>query len=179
MRKIVLTYGLIAGAMLSAMMSLTIPFHDELGLDQSMGMVLGYTTMVISFLMVYFGVRTYRDTVAGGTVTFGKAFLVGILIAGIATLCYIATWEVMFNKFMPDYMEKYGETVVAKARANGESEAEIAKRQQEMAQFAESYRNPLVRMAWTFLEPLPVALLFSLVSAGVLSRRRRVGEAVA
>jgi hypothetical protein len=179
MRKIVLTYGLIAGVMLSAMMSLTIPFHDELGLDQSTGMVLGYTTMVISFLMVYFGVRTYRDTVAGGTVTFGRAFLVGILIAGIATLCYIATWEVMFNKFIPDYMEKYGETVVARARADGESEAEIAKMQQEMAEFSESYRNPLVRMAWTFLEPLPVALLFSLVSAGVLSRRRRVGEAVA
>ena len=36
--------------------------------------------MVLAFLMVFFGVRSYRDNVAGGHVTFGRAFKVGLLI---------------------------------------------------------------------------------------------------
>jgi hypothetical protein len=41
-----------------------------------------------------------------------------------------------------------------------------------MEKFAELYSNPAVNIAITFLEPLPVALVMALVSAGVLSRRR-------
>jgi hypothetical protein len=37
------------------------------------------------------------------------------------------------------------------------------------------YKNPAVNVAITFLEPLPVALLMALVSAGMLSRRRPEG----
>jgi len=37
--------------------------------------------MVVAFLMVFFGVRSYRDNVAGGSVTFGHAFAVGLAVA--------------------------------------------------------------------------------------------------
>ena len=46
-----------------------------------------------------------------------------------------------------------------------------------MQRFAELYRNPLINAAITFIEPLPVGLVLSLVSAGILSRERRGGEA--
>jgi hypothetical protein len=42
-----------------------------------------------------------------------------------------------------------------------------------MKKFAEMYRKPLMNFAFTFLEPLPVALLSSLISAAVLRRRRK------
>ena len=42
-----------------------------------------------------------------------------------------------------------------------------------MAEFNEMYKNPLVNISITFLEPLPVGLLFTLGSAWGLSRRRR------
>jgi hypothetical protein len=35
------------------------------------------------------------------------------------------------------------------------------------------YKNPLFNIGMTFLEPLPVVLLASLISAGVLSRKPR------
>jgi uncharacterized membrane protein YqjE len=89
MRRIVLTFGLIAGALLSVMMLITLPFHDEIGFDRSA--IVGYTTMVLAFIMVFFGVRSYRDNVAGGTVSFGRAFIVGLLITAIASVCYVAT----------------------------------------------------------------------------------------
>ena len=171
MKKIVLTFGLISGAVLSAMMAISMLFHDAIGFDKAM--VVGYTTMVLAFLLIYFGVRTYRDNVAGGTVGFGRAFGVGMAIAGIATLCYAATWQVISSTYMKDYFAKYSAHMVDKERQKGSSEAVIAARQAEMDKYAEMYKNPALVFAFTLLEPLPVALIMSLVTAGVLSRRRR------
>lgn len=170
MKRIVLTFGLIAGAILSAMMLITLPFHDQIGYER--GMVVGYTTMVLAFLLVFFGVRSYRDNVAGGTVGFGRAFAVGAMIAAVASLCYVATWEVVYFNFAPDYLVEYREHVLDRMRAEGESAAAIARKQAEMEKFAELYENPAINAAVTFLEPLPVALIVALVTAGVLSRRR-------
>lgn len=171
MRKIVLTFGFIAGGILSAMMLITIPFHEQIGFDK--GIIIGYTTMVLAFLMVFFGVRSYRDNVAGGKVSFGRAFKVGLLITGIACVCYVATWQVVYRKFAPDYLDKYAEHAVEEARASGATEAQIAEQRQKMAEFKEMYQNPLVNIALTLVEPLPVGIVFTLVTAGVLSRKRR------
>lgn len=173
MKKVVLTFGLISGLILSAMMVLAMLFKDAIGFDR--GLIVGYTTMVIAFLLIYFGVRSYRDNVAGGTVRFGRAFSVGALIALVAALCYVATWEVIYysSSFGTDYLKQYRDHALAKARAEGKSEQAIALERAEMEKFAKLYENPFVNSAFTFLEPLPVALVISLVSAGVLSRRRR------
>ncbi len=171
MRKIVLTFGLIAGAILSAMMLITLPFHDEIGFDRSL--IVGYTTMVLAFLMVFFGVKSYRDNVAGGSVTFGRALVVGLMITAIASACYVTTWELVYHKLAPDYLDKYGAYTIEKARKSGATDAQIAAKTKEMAEFKEMYKNPLVNIAFTFLEPLPVGVLFTLVAAGALSRKRR------
>lgn len=171
MRRIVLTFGLIAGGILSASMIIALPFRDAIGLDRAM--VIGYTTMVLAFLMIYFGVRSYRDNVADGHVGFGRAFSVGLLITAVATVCYVATWEVIYFKVTPDYGEAYAAQAVEKARKSGATEAELAAKTAEMAEFQQMYKNPFYNAAVTFLEPLPVGLLFSLIAAGTLSRRRR------
>jgi len=169
MRSIVLKFGLLSGALLSAMMAVTIPFQDAIGFDY--GMIVGYTTMVLAFLLIYFGVRSYRDTEGGGSVTFGRAVKVGALIALISSCCYVATWQVMYFNFMPDFSAKISAHTLAKARAAGESEAAISKTRKEMEEFAVMYQNPAINAAITFLEPLPVALIMTLVSAVLLSRR--------
>ena len=170
MKKIVLTYGLISGVVISVLMLATFPLHDALGPDNSMAV--GYATMVAAFLLVYFGVRRYRDTVGGGTISFGRAFQVGALIALIGSLCYVATWEVMyFGGWTSDYFEKYTAQMVTKWQAEGKPQAEIDKEVAELAVWAERYKNPAINAAITFLEPLPVALLMSLLTAGILRRR--------
>lgn len=174
MRKVVLTFGLIAGAILSGMMLITLPFQEQIGFDKSA--VIGYTTMVLAFLMIYFGVRSYRDNVAGGTLTFGRAFKVGLLITAVASVCYVATWEIIYYNLAPDFADKYSAYTLEKARQSGATEAELAARTQEMAAFRTMYQNPVYNIGLTLLEPLPVGLIFTLVSAGVLSRKRRPEE---
>jgi hypothetical protein len=171
MRKIVLTFGLIGGAVLSVMMLVTLPFQDQIGFDR--GAIVGYTSMVLAFLMVYFGVRSYRDNVADGRVSFGRAFTVGLLITLVTSCCYVATWEVIYFKLAPDFSDKYAAYAIDKARQAGATEAQIAARTKQMDEFKKMYQNPLINAAITLLEPLPVGLLFTLVTAGVLSRKRR------
>lgn len=171
MRKIVLTFGLIAGAILSAMMLLTLPFQDQIGFDR--GAIIGYTTMVLAFLMVFFGVRSYRDNVAGGRVSFGRALGVGLLITLVASVCYVATWEVIYYKLAPDFGDKYAAYTVEKAKKSGATDAQVAERAREMAQFKEMYKNPLVNIALTLVEPLPVGIVFTLLTAVVQSRKRK------
>jgi hypothetical protein len=169
MKRTVLTFGLIAGVILSVMMLATIPFLDRIGFDR--GEVIGYTTMVLAFLLVFFGIRSYRDNAAGGSISFGRAFAVGSLIVAVASVCYVVTWQVVYYKLAPDFGAKYTAHVIEQARARGESQAAIDKKATETRQLMELYRNPAINVAITFLEPLPVGLIIALVSAGVLGRK--------
>jgi hypothetical protein len=171
MRRIVLTFGLISGGIMSGLMALAMVFKDEIGFDA--GMAVGYTSMVLSLLLVYFGVRAYRDNVGGGMLTFGQGMKVGLLISVVSTLCYVATWEVIYRTVAPDYMEKYAVYQVEKDRKAGKSEAELAASQKEMAEMVVLYKNFFVRAGLTFLEPSPVVLVMCLVSAGLLRRQAR------
>jgi hypothetical protein len=170
MKKTVLTFGLIAGGILSAMMLLTLPFHETIGFDR--GEIIGYATMVGAFLLIYFGVRSYRDSVAGGVVSFGRAFKVGALIALVASSCYVATWEGFYYTVGDSFAENYQAHILERERAKGATSAELEKRRSEMERFAALYRNPAINVAITFLEPLPIGLLFALVSAALLRRKR-------
>ena len=176
MRKIVLTFGLIAGAVMSATFLLALPFQEQIGFEN--GALVGYTSMVAAFLMVFFGIRRYRDQVAGGAITFGRALGMGLAITLVASLCYVVMWQIVYYNFMPDYLDKYAAYTLEKERATGATAAQLEAQRQEMAEFKEMYSNPLINAAFTLLEPLPVGGLISLVSAGVLRRGRRDGALV-
>ena len=176
MRQTALKYGLRAGGILSALMVITIGGAKLLGMDDHFGvggLVIGYTTMVLSFMLIHFGIRSYRDTVLGGNVGFWPALRLGLLIALIASACYAATWQVVNRTLLPDFAEKYGAQAVKQAQDRGAPAAEVEKIRSEMAAFAVNYRNPLYLFAMTILEPAPVGILMSLISAGILSRKRR------
>jgi Protein of unknown function (DUF4199) len=152
------------------MMLVAFQFHEQIGFDR--GVYVGYTSMVLAFLMVYFGVQSYRDNVAGGSLTFGRAFTVGLLISLVIMACYVGVWEVVYYNFMPDYLDKYTAYALEQARQSGASADAIAAQAKEMREFIEMYKNPLVNIAFTLLEPLPVALVFTLLTAGIMSRKR-------
>jgi hypothetical protein len=170
MKKIVLTFGLISGAILSGMMLITLPFHDALGFDRSL--ILGYTSMVLAFILVFFGIRSYRENVGGGAITFGRAFIVGILIAGISSICYVIAWEILYHTLMPDFMDKYSAHVIEQARAAGANAQAIQAKQQELQQIRQLYSNPFANIAMTLLEPLPVGLVITVISAAILRKKK-------
>ena len=168
MKKTILTFGLISGAIISVLMLATVPFADRLGIGHSY--LVGYTTMVLAFLLVYFGIRSYRDNFGDGRISFGKAFVIGISITLISSLCYVVTWEIVYFKFMPDFMDKYGASAIQQLRASGASAAAIQAKVEEVRRYKALEDNPLTNAAMTFIEPFPVGLLVTLISAAILRR---------
>ena len=164
MKKSVLTWGLITGAVSIALMMGSMAVSARLGPDRAM--VLGYTALVASALIIFFGVRSYRDNAAGGRITFGQGFKVGFLIALVAALCYVVTWEIIYFGFRPQFVEQCMSRWMEQQQASGESP-------EKMAEMKAMLENPLLNAGMTFLEPFPVGLLASLVSAGILRTKRR------
>lgn len=172
MKKIVLTFGLISGLISAAMLVIMVPLYmsGRIGFDK--GQIIGYSAMVLAFLLVFFGIRSYRENVAGGAITFGKAFQVGILITLVSCAVYVVAWEIYYFNFAPDFGDRYSAFVIDKMRAEGASGAEITKMEAKMADFRRLYANPLFNAGITFMEVFPVGLIMTLISAAILGVRR-------
>ncbi len=69
--------------------------------------VLGYTSMVVSVCFVYFGIKNYRDKENNGTISFGKALTIGMLITLFAALGF-GIIDFIYTAFInPDFVEQF------------------------------------------------------------------------
>jgi hypothetical protein len=173
MKRIVIIYGLIAGAVVSAFMSTTmlIAASDEKVHTGASSMVVGYLGMLISFALIFVAVKSYRDKQNNGLISFGKALGMGLLISLIASTLYVITWAIVYQNFLPDYMDKYCAAMIeqAKASLSGSAlQAEI----DEINKAKEMYATPLGFTLFTYAEILPVGILVSLIAALVLKRKK-------
>lgn len=166
MKQTILRYGIISGVIGAILMTLNVNIADF-----ENGAWYGYSGILLSMLFVYFGVKNYRDQVAGGILSFGKGFQVGLLIAVISCVFYVLTWMVLYETVLTDFIEKYAEHTLSKMTADGATQTEIEQKKLEMQQFGEMYKNPLLRFGFTFLEPFPVGLGVALITALVLRKQ--------
>lgn len=169
MRKIVLTFGLLSGAIVAILASIHLPLVMNGTLKN--GEIAGYASMILAFLAVFFGIRTYRDNVGGGAITFGRGFKVGILITLITCAVYVIGWEIVYWGFMPDFADKYAAMVLERMREEGATPARLAAEAQKMEQFKQLYKNPFFNVGMTFLEIFPVGLVMTLISAAILRKK--------
>jgi len=169
MKKTVLTFGLISGAICALIIQGSMPFEAKIGFDKAE--IIGYTTLVLAALLVFFGVRSYRENVSGGRLSFGRGFAVGILISLVASFVYVASWEITYFGFMPDFGDKYAAHMIERAKASGASQQTIDKKIHDAQDFSKNYRNPMVNVGYTFMEIFPIGLAATLLSAGILRRK--------
>jgi hypothetical protein len=169
MKKTVLTYGLIAGLIVSAVMVASMPFMEKV--DGQWGMVIGYTTQLIAFALIFVAVKAYREKEGNGTITFGKAFQIGLYISLIASTMYVVCWMIEYHFFLPDFMEKFTAATLEKMKADGASAAEIAETTKQFADYGEIYKSPIKIFLFTYIEILPTGLLASLLAALILRKK--------
>ena len=73
---------------------------------------------------------------------------------------------------MHDFIDKYSAHIVEKLHTQGATPAVIQAKILEMQKYKETYDNPLYNSAITFLEPFPVGLIITLITAAVLRKRK-------
>ncbi|NND06686.1 MAG: DUF4199 domain-containing protein [Saprospiraceae bacterium] len=170
MQRIVLRHGIIAGLILAGALLLSTQFMDAMT-DHVLGQVIGYLTMLVALSFIFVGIKRYRDLALEGKITFKRALLVGLYISLIASIFYVATWMIITELILTDWMDQYAVSYLEGLVSNEASEAEIEEGRVLMQRYKEMYENPWKKMGVTFLEIFPVGLLVSLVAALILKRK--------
>ncbi len=170
MRRIVWLFGGIGGGVLVLMMFLTMPLSGG-PIDFDTAEWLGYLSMIVALSVIFVGIKSYRDKVLGGQISFGKGVQVGLLITLVASAIYVLGWLIYLNTVGGNFMDAYHQHSVEKLQHSGLSPAEFQEKLAEMEKFRELYRNPLVQIGVTFLEIFPVGLIITLISAAILRKK--------
>lgn len=174
MRKLIFTFGLLAGVITSALgfVLWSLCKNGIVSFDKSE--IVGYSIMVIALSMIFFGVKSYRDHHLNGAITFLKALRVGLLITLVASLVYAAVWE-MYLQISPGgqeaFMQIYTEHYLNSMKSKGAALAEIERMTRRFDEMTQMYKNPVIRFGMTLLEILPVGIIISLISAAILRRK--------
>jgi hypothetical protein len=167
MKKIVLTYGLISGAI--SVIGYLITFATG-HTDMQMGMVLGFASMIVAFSLIFVATVKYRNA-NGGEVSFGRAFRIGLYISLIASTIYVLVWLYNLYNVYPDFAAKFSAQYLDGLRADGATQEKIAAETAKMDQFITDYKKPWYVIIMTYSEILPVGLIVSLISALILKRK--------
>lgn len=171
MLKTIAGYGLIAGLIVGVPLTvLTLSMSG--GQMMEWGMLVGYATMLLAFTTIFIAIKRQRDEVCGGIIRFWPAFGLGLGIAFVASLVYVAAWEIGQALSSADFAAVYSQAMIDQQKAAGMSGEALARYTDELASFRRSYANPLFRLPMTFAEIFPVGVLVSLIAAALLRNSR-------
>ena len=164
-----LVYGGIGGAIAISVIVFSLAFDLP---NHGHSVWFGYLVMLTALTLIFVGVKRYRDVECGGVIRFGRAFGLGLGMAVVAGVVYVAVWEAYVAASGWDFMAEYSASVLEKMRAEGASADAIAAKQEEMRGYEDIFANPLLRIPAIFAEIFPVGLLVALISAALLRNPR-------
>ncbi len=170
MKNTILKYGAIAGLITTGMMIISTTMHNQ-NPDFKGSEIIGFAGMFIAFIFIFIGIKSFRDKQNNGVISFGTGFKIGFLISLIASTMYVLTWMIECHFFFPDFMEKFAAHAIEEAQRSGQSAMEIEATKQEMNKYIEWYKNPILLMALTYMEILPIGLVITLLSALILKKK--------
>ena len=169
MTRIIWTYGLISGLIIIIGIIGTIVFNAG---SHHSNLWLGYLIMLVALSSILVGVKQHRDRALGGVIKFHTALLAGLGIALVASLTYVAVWEIYLAATHYAFTDEFVASTLEAKRAAGVTGAAYAKAVAEMDEFRRQYADPLFRLPMTFIEIFPVGLVVALVSAVLLRNPR-------
>ena len=173
MKKTILVFGAISGVIISLFMGISMAVVGcGAGEPGNGAMIIGFSAMAVAFSFIFVGIKNFRDKQNGGTITFGKGFLLGLMISLVASTLYVITWGVEFHFFMPDFMDKYSAMQISQLHESGKTGAEIDQAVKGIEQASYNYKNNIFFFAmYTYMEILPVGVIITLISALILKRK--------
>ncbi len=174
MKNTILKFGAISGAIVAGVMLIAMVLNkDNPKIYFEYGMVIGYSSMLLAFSLIFVAIKNYRDKHLDGMISFGKAFLIGLGIAVIASVFYTVTWVIIYKNVYPTFMEDYGAYALEKMRAANKSAAEISKLQSDIAMGKQLYSTWPGLLDITFMEIFWLGLVISVISALILKRKNK------
>ncbi len=164
-----LKYGAISGAVVVGVIIAGMLYAGGVGGGHATtSLWFGYLIMILALSTIFLAIREYRNKKLGGVIKFLPAFGLGLLVAAIAGVVYVAAWETFLQTTNYPFMENYTAALIEAKRTSGVSGAELDAFIAEMEKAKTDYANPLYRLPATFIEIFPVGLIIALISAALL-----------
>ena len=168
MKNTVLRYGIYGAITISVLF--LIALYAGKNLSFTAQEVIGYSTMVISLIFVFFGIKHYRDKENNGVVSFGKALAIGVLISLFAAIAF-GLLDVIYIKFInPDFTAEYYTTITEQMKSSL-TEAEFEIKIAELEAQKELFSSPLMNFLLMSFTVLIIGFIISLISGLILQRK--------
>lgn len=106
----------------------------------------------------------------GGAIGFGTAVAIGLGITIVASVVYVAIWEVYLLITDCAFIDNYTNAMIESQRAAGVSAEALNATIEKALEMNAQYHNPLTRLPMTFVETASVGALISVIAAAVLRR---------
>jgi len=168
MKNTVVRYG-IYGAITICILFL-IALYAGKNLSFTAQEIIGYATIAISLVFVFFGIKHYRDHENDGVVSFGKALAIGVLISLFAAIAF-GIIDVLYVTYMnPDFTAEYYATLGEQMK-NSLPEAEYKLKLEDLEAQKELFSNPFMSFLLMSSTVLILGFIISLISGVILQRK--------
>jgi hypothetical protein len=169
MKKIVTRYGMYGVAV---MFIIFLPefFIFKNNHNWDLQEIIGYATIVLSLLFVFFGIRHYRDKYNAGQLAFGRGLGLGTLIALFPAVAFgLLTW--VEGLVDPEWQNEYYAHNIENLKKTTPP-AELPAALQEVAQQREMFASPIAQIGFMFLTVFVIGFIISIISALILRRNK-------
>lgn len=168
MKHVILRYGLIGALILiglnvAVLILLGIPDAD----DYALGEVIGYSSIFVALVPVFFWIKQYRDEVGGGALSFWKGIGVGVAIATVPSVAF-AVYNLVYVKVIdPDFSEKYMQYSLDSARADMSAD-EFERYASQLEAQSAMLTDPLFQTVLMFLTVFLIGVVVAILSSIIL-----------
>ncbi|MEP2772116.1 MAG: DUF4199 domain-containing protein [Fulvivirga sp.] len=170
--KIIFRYGLYASAFLVTtgfLMFFTLGTSPD---NYKIGEILGYTSITLSLVFIYFGIRQYRNEQLNGYIGFGQATKIGLLIALFPALAF-GIYNLLYVEFLdPEFMDNYYQYQLQTMEASMSSQ-EFTSAKAQMETEKAMFMNPMTQFFVMFLTVWIIGLIITLISSFTLIKKEK------
>lgn len=168
MKNTVLRFGGYGSLILLVLFLIQFAVQDKMGYETAE--VVGYLSIIIALLFVYFAIRHFRDKENNGKVSLGKAISIGLLVSLMASLTFGILNYVYIEFINPDFTTEYYDYQIEKYR-EALSEADFLVKKEQMETEKELFTNPYMSSFVMFATVLTIGIIMSLISGLILQRK--------
>ena len=176
MKKTVIRFGTYASVIVVGVSLLFWLFSPEKP-NYSLAEIAGYASIILAMAFVFLGIRYYRDHEKNGSISFGEALKLGVLIALVPSLAF-GIYNAIYTELLdPGFVDSYYQYTLDKMKADMTSE-EFEAAAKKMESEKEMFANPVVGSVVMFLTVFLIGFVIAMISALILKKQDKATSAV-
>jgi|GEM_PF-436659 len=171
MQKSIFRFGIYGLAVMIVLLLITFIFFKGNN-NWEVQEILGYATIVLSLLFVYFGIRDWRDNYNTGQLSFGQGLKLGSLITLFPSVAFgFFTWLEM-SVLDTEWANKYYAHFAQKIKASTPPD-KLQDALQKLESEKEMFSSPFLQFAVMFLTVFLIGIVITVISSLILQTTKR------